>query len=338
MTETRGPTSHLPNPHDRFFRHFLADPERARAFIRHVLPPAVREALDLTALQQEDVSFVDPDLRARQGDVLFRVALRSGEPAYVYVLFEHKSYPDRWVAWQLLRYMVRIWERAWQAERVLPVIVPVVVYHGVAAWREPVRFEALVAAPEALGMYVPRFGCRLYDLSGVEDAALWREVVIGAWLALMKYIQRPELEGKLEAIFGALRRWLEVAGAESGVEAVVTVLRYLAEAREGLDEAVVRQAMARALPEGGIPMATLAQKWMQQGLEQGLEQGRREGLVQAIVALLRARLGPGEAWLQEVAERLEAVEDLETLQELLILAARVESREAFDEALAARRG
>jgi hypothetical protein len=34
-----------------------------------------------------------------------------GSRALVSVLFEHKSSTDRWVSFQLLRYMVRIWER-----------------------------------------------------------------------------------------------------------------------------------------------------------------------------------------------------------------------------------
>lgn len=33
------------------------------------------------------------------------------EQAYVYVLYEHKSRPDRWVSLQLLRYMAVLWQR-----------------------------------------------------------------------------------------------------------------------------------------------------------------------------------------------------------------------------------
>ena len=35
-----------------------------------------------------------------------------GGSSYVYVLFEHKSYPERLISLHLLRYMVRIWEQA----------------------------------------------------------------------------------------------------------------------------------------------------------------------------------------------------------------------------------
>ncbi len=341
MTEPEHTSGHLTNPHDRFFRHFLADPERARAFVRHVLPPSVVAHLDLATLQREAGSFVDPELRVHQGDVLFRVGLTSGGEAHIYVLFEHKSYADRWVAWQVLRYMVRIWEREWKGGGRLSPIVPVVVYHGLEPWRASERFAALVEGPTALREYVPDFAYRLYDLSEVEDEALWREVVIGSWLAVMKYIQRPELGARLEDILRAFWRWVEVAGSRSGVEALITVLRYIAEAREGLSEEDVRAAVERALPQGGEVMATLAQKWLEEGLEKGREEGVREDLQQGllkarredVVALLRARLQPEAGWLEQVAEELEGIEDLDWLQHLLIVAAQVESPEAFEEAL-----
>ena len=46
-------------------------------------------------------------MQAHQTDLLYRVRLANGGQAYIYFLFEHKSYPDPLVALQLLRYMVR---------------------------------------------------------------------------------------------------------------------------------------------------------------------------------------------------------------------------------------
>lgn len=84
-------------------------------------------------------------------------------------------------------------------------------------------------------------------------------------------------------------------------------------------------------------MATLAQKWMEEGVKKGLQQGLQQGLLKArredVVALLRARLQPDEAWLQRMVERMEAIDDLERLQHLLIVAAQVETPQAFEEAL-----
>ena len=42
-------------------------------------------------------------MQQHQADLLYQVRLHDGQIAYVYFLFEHKSYPDRLVALQLLR-------------------------------------------------------------------------------------------------------------------------------------------------------------------------------------------------------------------------------------------
>ncbi|NMQ06363.1 hypothetical protein E4Q08_14445 [Candidatus Accumulibacter phosphatis] len=56
--------------------------------------------------------------------------------------FEHKSYVESRIGLDLLRYRVRIWEQWMNAGNSgrLPVIVPVVVYHGTATWRVSRQF------------------------------------------------------------------------------------------------------------------------------------------------------------------------------------------------------
>ncbi len=117
----------VPNPHDAFFRRMLSKPAVAVEFLRHYLPPAVRATLDLTAVQLDETVFTDQKLRHHAADLLFRVALLDGGEAYILVLLEHKSAPDERVALQVLRYAVLKWDRM---PLPLPLILPVVVYHG----------------------------------------------------------------------------------------------------------------------------------------------------------------------------------------------------------------
>jgi predicted transposase/invertase (TIGR01784 family) len=101
----------LRNPHDRFFRELFAHPDIAADFLRHYLPEKVAALLDPASAQLRKDSFVDEALQEHLSDLLYEVRLREGQEAYLYVLFEHKSYPEPMVAFQLLRYMVRIWEQ-----------------------------------------------------------------------------------------------------------------------------------------------------------------------------------------------------------------------------------
>lgn len=92
------------NPHDSFFKEVLSRPEVATEFLSNYLPPEVVAVLDLSAPELVKDSFVDAELRRHYSDLLYRVRLRDGGDAFVYILFEHKSGPDKWVAFQLLRY------------------------------------------------------------------------------------------------------------------------------------------------------------------------------------------------------------------------------------------
>ena len=66
---------------------------------------------------------------------------KSNDPAFVYVLAEHKSTPDIGLPLQLAGYMVEIWKRYAGGRagklRALPPIIPIVCYHGAANWIVP---------------------------------------------------------------------------------------------------------------------------------------------------------------------------------------------------------
>jgi hypothetical protein len=61
-----------------------------------------------------------------------------------------KRAPDAWVAFQVLRYLVRIWEQALEQKvKKLPPIFPLVLYHGRARWRAARDFGALIEWKDA---------------------------------------------------------------------------------------------------------------------------------------------------------------------------------------------
>src|SRR4051812_37228326 len=97
------------NVHDNLVRATFSQSEHAAGELRLVLPPALVERIDFAALERCPGSFVDEALSARHADLLFSAPL-SGRPAFLYLLFEHKSSPEALTAFQLLRYEVRIWE------------------------------------------------------------------------------------------------------------------------------------------------------------------------------------------------------------------------------------
>ena len=86
------------NPHDRFFKEAWSHAEVARDFLTYYLPANIVELLDIDTLELSKDSFVDKELSEYFSDLLYKVELRDGRAVYVYVLLEHKSYPEPFVA------------------------------------------------------------------------------------------------------------------------------------------------------------------------------------------------------------------------------------------------
>lgn len=60
-------------------------------------------------LEPQKDSFVSPELEENFSELLFQVEIL-GKESYLYFLFEHKSFRNKGLALQLLKYMVEIWE------------------------------------------------------------------------------------------------------------------------------------------------------------------------------------------------------------------------------------
>jgi len=286
--------SNLTHPHDYFFRHAFTRTEVHRPFFERYLPPPVATRLDLNTLAPDSDTFIDEDLQAQQSDLLFRLHLKDGQPARLYLLLEHKSYNDPWTPRQLLGYLDRIWAR----EAVdpgtppLPPIIPLVLFHGETAWTAASNFRALVATPDEFLRFTPSFDYILCDLTRDQLDNLQHRAWLAITLQVLKFSRSDELSARLPGILALFRDlWYQRANA---LAFLGTVLRYLARVASGLDESTVRQALIQALPTdvGDEIMPTLAETWMEQGMEKGMEKGQILHARQTLQKFLIKRFGP----------------------------------------------
>jgi len=85
-------------PYDMLFKRAFGAPETARELALNLLSDEYTAVLDGAEVTLDQDSVVDPALRTHQTDLLLHVK-PSNAPAFaVFILFEHKSNPDRWVA------------------------------------------------------------------------------------------------------------------------------------------------------------------------------------------------------------------------------------------------
>ena len=141
--------------HDKLFRTMFGRAEVARAHFEALLPARLIAAFRWDSLELRPESYISPQLLDAQSDVLYRVRLDSSgeDEVFLYVLLEHQRKRDYAMAFRLLSYMVRIWER-WLRDngtptraRPLPFIVPMVLYNGARRWPVSTRFQDLLPQP-----------------------------------------------------------------------------------------------------------------------------------------------------------------------------------------------
>jgi predicted transposase/invertase (TIGR01784 family) len=145
----------------------FSDEEHARDLLLNALPNKILRVLEPAPLEISRESYIDEGLAEHQSDLLIRTRYRD-HPVFVNFLVEHKSYPYRWTILQLLRYMVRIWEKELaqnKALKILPSIIPMIFYHGTRRWKQPLEFSSYVELQEGLRPYIPDFQVVLFNLA-----------------------------------------------------------------------------------------------------------------------------------------------------------------------------
>ena len=260
------------NAHDSLFRALLADPEHADAFLRGLLSNDITGLFDDTPPVLQDGSFIDEALANSQCDLLYEVRLKSGRPAFVYVLMEHKSQSDPGVPLQLASYTIRIWRR-WVKEnpgkaRALPPIVPLVVYQGAAAWTAPPSLAAAIDDGGASGLAFPAgFGYILRKLEEVSPEEFERRAQLRAGVVAL---QGRAMESMAEV--------LRTLPANSELRS--QVLNYILRTYKDVGLAELLAAVRAADPEGDAEaeVGTIAQELIERGKAEGLVVGKAEGL------------------------------------------------------------
>jgi predicted transposase/invertase (TIGR01784 family) len=289
------------SPHDALFKVVLGQPEHAGGVLRAVLPARAVDALDWPTLALSPGSFVDPALSGRHTDLLFSIRWRGGgDDALVYLVFEHQSTADRRMAFRLLRYQVRIWER-WLADHPhaeqLPVVVPIVLYHGAEPWSAPRAFEALFAIPDAartaLAPHLVQFTYLLDDLSVIPDAELRERsmTALGRLVEICLKHARTRAD-LLDILFSWADIVREVIAAPNGLEAMSLVLRYIALVNDHVDPQKLQAFLDRvAPPDAKDALMTYGERLIQEGFQRGEQEGVQRGERALLLRQLRSRFG-----------------------------------------------
>ncbi len=315
----------ITNPHDKLFREIWSNQQEALSFLENYLPDDILELIDPDSLEISKDTFIEEELKDLYADLLYRVKFKD-EPGYIYLLFEHKSYPDRLIHLQLLGYLHRIWKLHVKqtGNKRLPMIVPLVLYHGKTKWHMDTEFATLFSGPyEKLQTFIPNFEFVLYDLTRFSDEQIKGTLLSRIVLLLLKHISDPDFMDKLPEI---MTLFSDLMKEEKGLRNLETVLRYLFSTVENITPEKMQTVIEHAI--SGVRediVMTLVEKWInegyqkgirqgvQQGIEQGVRQGMHQGLVEGIVLAVHLKFGAGPE-ADKLIKVIENVKDIDRLK------------------------
>ena len=298
----------ISTPHDTLFRSVFSDPARAQALLRDQLPNEIAGLLASDTLPVvHPGSFIDEDLHETQADLLLEVEMATGRTALVYVLIEHKSYPDPEVVLQVLGYMVRVWRdyvRKGAGEdgraarlKALPPIIPLLGYSGSTPWTGPTDLESMIATEVLALIFLRGPGLILRHWAEMPPEALSEDPISQASLLT--------LTGRGPAYLDEIEVALQDDPALQEQFAV-----YIRETVKGaaLDNLEAKLAAAKADKMEGV-LGTIMEKLRAEGEAKGRAEGVVEGEAKSLIRLLEKRFGP----LSDVAKQRIAGASLEQI-------------------------
>jgi len=263
----------MPGYHDYFFKQVFSTKEHAIDFLKHSLPSEIVKNLDFKTFCLENVSYVDEKLAEHFADMVYSCHYKS-LPVKIAILFEHKSFPDNYMPFQLLKYMVRIWDLNIKQNQSFMPVVPMVLYHGKEKW-QPGHFRAVFHhITSELKQFIPDFEYIFINLAKYSDNAIKEEIFetesLKISLLVLKNIFYPEkLEPGLKDLFSLGYRFFQ---SEKGLKFLEIIISYLYQATEIETESIIN-AIVPVTRKGGEIAMTTAEKLRQEGLQKGRQEG-----------------------------------------------------------------
>ncbi|WP_216908318.1 Rpn family recombination-promoting nuclease/putative transposase [Nocardia noduli] len=224
------------SPHDAYFRRVLSVPANAACEIRDTIPKTLIDRIDWDNMELQPVSFVSDQLDSRFSDILYRTRL-DGHPAYIYLLVEHQSRSDRFMALRIMEYLVNIWNQhrhRYPDQDTLPAVLPLVVHSNGTGrrWNAPTELSELIdldpAARAALDPYLPRLRFLLDDVAALDlPTLLARDLTSATRVMLALHKIAPRNTDPRSDILKLIDDLRILASGPNGVAELQVVMTYI---------------------------------------------------------------------------------------------------------------
>ena len=183
------------NVHDKFFRASMGHQSVAIDFIQHHFPKKISQALNTKSLKLLQQSFIKKDLQEHFSDLVFSCKL-ADKPAYLTLLIEHQSSPDKMMAFRIHQYLFGLLSnyRKQHPNKLLPAVYALVFYHGkTTPYPYSLSLQSCFDDPLNIMSEVLYQDIALVDINQLPDEVLKKQQWIGPVTSALKYIRQQEM-------------------------------------------------------------------------------------------------------------------------------------------------
>jgi predicted transposase/invertase (TIGR01784 family) len=165
---------------DSIFKELFEDRTVFYDFLKAFLPKEITKQIKETDLKREQTELIGKDFSIKRSDILYKIEKGNGQDVYIYLLLEHQSKVDQLMAFRMLAYKVRIWERYVKSHKKeseqkgfkLPVIIGIVFYDGKAKWTSPMDVKEKITEIKNMEEYLIKANYELINLSNIKEETI----------------------------------------------------------------------------------------------------------------------------------------------------------------------
>ncbi|MDR1492086.1 MAG: Rpn family recombination-promoting nuclease/putative transposase [Planctomycetaceae bacterium] len=335
--------------HDSFCKEHLEDRERAREFLRFVLDKELQKALVIEEVQIDKESYIDADLKKLYADVVYRVPYKNGDGSVVvYILIELKTENDKWTIFQLVKYVVRIWDGELKLARkekrldtfLFPMIIPIIFHHGGERFTSPTELIELVRVIKGLEQFTLNMKALLFDVTPMGKDEMPQDILLCAFFMVLQAAFSKESVNILMEIFELLKPHFDQPEV---LQEWLKDLYYLVTSGKYFTHDVYEQVKTK-IEKRGIKIMSISvidqlyaegiEKGIEQGMERGFEKGIAEGIEKGIAeGILRTLNKRFKRVPKKFEKQILTIANLEKLEELADFAYDCVTLDEFEKAL-----
>ena len=270
-------------------------------FVEAFLHTSVTDIMDFESLEMFPIESISSDakskkLKVRRNDVMWKSRLNDGSKAYVLLMVEAQSKVDSVMAVRVGEYVHNWYLSLLATEGLgalpLPLIVPMVLYHGDQVWNAETRLRNMIHTPEAFrdmgiamdGGYILIDEKRLYETGRLPSDNIFEPLITALHTSDF---------GEFRDSVEQTDHMLEKSGMnQQFIEHVNSFILDLKRIED--DERLTQIIQQRGMQNMTTTIADFEQQILQKGMQKGKREGKREGMREKSREFARLMLGDGK--------------------------------------------